>query len=90
MKTKTLTLRDYSLLLTLAFSLQPSALLWAAPLGTAFSYQGKLAVGTEVVAPEGSTVYGKLTSAQQAGRVVGKTELQAVIAYLQVLGTARK
>ncbi|MDH7503841.1 MAG: hypothetical protein QHJ82_14175 [Verrucomicrobiota bacterium] len=39
MKTKTL----LSLLaLTLAFGLQPSAFLQAAPLGTAFSYQGKL------------------------------------------------
>ncbi len=42
MKIKTLALRDYSLLLALALSLQPSALLWAAPLGTAFSYQGQL------------------------------------------------
>jgi trimeric autotransporter adhesin len=42
MKPKFLTL----LALTLAFSLQPSALLFAAPLGTAFTYQGKLANGT--------------------------------------------
>ncbi|MCX6902600.1 MAG: hypothetical protein NTW03_03820 [Verrucomicrobia bacterium] len=31
-----------ALALTLAFSLQPSALVWAAPLGTAFTYQGRL------------------------------------------------
>ena len=32
-------------LLALAFSLQPSALVLAAPLGTAFTYQGKLTDG---------------------------------------------
>jgi len=48
--------------------------------------EGKLAVGTEVVAPVGSTVYGKLTSAQQAGRVVGKTELQATLTGILIGG----
>jgi hypothetical protein len=43
MKTKFLTL----LALTSAFSLQPSALLHASPLGTAFHYQGKLADGSQ-------------------------------------------
>jgi hypothetical protein len=45
MKTKHLILQAALLLLTLAFSLQPSALLQAAPLGTAFTYQGKLTDG---------------------------------------------
>ncbi len=42
MKTKTLVRLIAPLALTLAFSLQPSAFLWAAPLGTAFTYQGRL------------------------------------------------
>lgn len=39
-------LRLALLALTLAFGIQPSALLLAAPLGTAFTYQGRLGVGT--------------------------------------------
>jgi microcystin-dependent protein len=61
MKTKPLAL----LALISAFSLQPSALLFASPLGTAFSYQGKLADGAS--AANGSydlkfTLYDALSS----------------------------
>jgi hypothetical protein len=38
MKTKHVILQAALLLLTLAFSLQPSAFVQAAPLGTAFTY----------------------------------------------------
>jgi hypothetical protein len=46
MKTKAHVRLLMLLVLTLAFSLQPSALLQASPLGTAFTYQGRLNSGT--------------------------------------------
>jgi hypothetical protein len=47
MKTKTFAPLLRLLALTLALSLQPSALLHAAPLGAAFTYQGQLADGAD-------------------------------------------
>ncbi len=46
--------------------------------------EADLAVGKTVVAPRGSNIYGELTQAKQAGRVVGKSELTIAFTGLMI------
>jgi len=52
------------------------------------SLETNLVVGGVVVAPAGSLVYGRLAQAKQAGRMVGKSELQLELTEIVVKGTA--
>jgi hypothetical protein len=52
------------------------------------SLETNLVTGGQVVAPKGSTVYGRLAQAKQAGRVAGSSELQLELTEIVVGGTA--
>ena len=52
------------------------------------SLETNLEVGGVVVAPAGSTVYGRLAQSKEAGRMAGKSELQLELTEIVVGGTA--
>jgi hypothetical protein len=52
------------------------------------SLETNLEVGGTVVAPAGTRVYGRLAQAKEAGRMVGKSELQLELTEIVVNGTA--
>jgi hypothetical protein len=60
------------------------------PAGHRFtaSLETNLQVGNVVVAPRGSTIYGRLASASSAGRMAGSSELTLEITDLVIDGTA--
>jgi len=47
-----------------------------------------LVAGGQVVAPKGTTVYGRLAQAKQAGRAAGSSELQLELTEIVIAGTA--
>jgi hypothetical protein len=60
------------------------------PVGSRFtaSLETNLTVGGCVVATKGSQVYGRLTQSKQAGRAVGKSQLQLELTDIVIGGTA--
>jgi hypothetical protein len=54
----------------------------------AASLETNLEVGGTVVAPAGTTVYGRLAQAKEAGRMAGKSELQLELTEIVLNGTA--
>jgi len=52
------------------------------------SLETNLVVGGVTVAPAGTTVYGRLAQAKQAGRMAGKSELQLELTEIVIKGTA--
>jgi hypothetical protein len=52
------------------------------------SLETNLVAGGVVVAPAGSTVYGRLAQAKSAGRMAGKSELQLELTEIVLGGTA--
>jgi hypothetical protein len=52
------------------------------------SLETNLQVGNVVVAPRGSTIYGRLASASSAGRILGSSELTLELTDLVIDGTA--
>lgn len=50
--------------------------------------QTNLQVGTDVVAPAGTVVHGRLANATGAGRAVGRSDLQLELADIVINGTA--
>jgi hypothetical protein len=51
------------------------------------SLETNLQVGNQVVAPRGATVYGRLTSAESAGRMSGSSELSLELTDIVIKGT---
>ncbi len=60
------------------------------PRGSRFSatLETNLVVDGQVIVPAGNTVYGRLATAEQAGRVAGKSELTLELTDIVVNGTA--
>jgi hypothetical protein len=48
--------------------------------------EAPLAIGSRIVAPQGSTVYGRLASAQSAGRIAGSAELKIELTDIMING----
>ena len=57
--------------------------------GTLFTarLQGNLMVGNTIVAPDGSTVFGRIIASSGASRVAGRSELSLELTDIQVNGT---
>ena len=48
--------------------------------------EAPLSVGSNIIAPQGSLVYGRLASADSAGRVAGKAELKLELTDIMING----
>jgi hypothetical protein len=59
------------------------------PEGQRFSAKlaANLKAGSVVVAPAGTTVYGRVTKSSQAGRLVGKSKLELALSEVNIKGT---
>jgi hypothetical protein len=60
------------------------------PVGSRFtaSLETNLEVAGDIIAAKGTTVYGQLSQAKQAGRMVGKSELQLELTDIVIGNTA--